>query len=187
MEDYGLPKPDHEPLDGHPSVSGEFLTRVGCGDITPKPGIARLDGDGVLFTDGTREKIDAIIWATGYNTTFPFFRQDALTPKENVFPLYKRMVQPGRETLFFLGLAQPLPTLVNFAEQQSKLVVAALTGAYAFPPAEEMRRVTREDEAAHLGHFYDSPRHRMQVDFNAYCKDLMKEIERGARRAKVSA
>ena len=36
MEDYGLPQPDHRPLDAHPSVSGEFLTRVGCGDITPK-------------------------------------------------------------------------------------------------------------------------------------------------------
>ncbi|HAY05765.1 MAG TPA: monooxygenase, partial [Hyphomonas sp.] len=48
-------------------------------------------------------------------------------------------------------------------------------------------RVTKEDEEAHLGHFYDSPRHRMQVDFNAYCKDLLKEIERGAKRAKVSA
>lgn len=187
MEDYGLPKPDHEPLDGHPSVSGEFLTRVGCGDITPKPGIERLDGDFVVFTDGTREKVDAIVWATGYNTTFPFFKQDELTPKDNVFPLFKRMVQPGRETLFFLGLAQPLPTLVNFAEQQSKLVVAALTGTYAFPPAEEMHRITKADEETHLGHFYDSPRHRMQVDFFGYCKDLMKEIERGAKRAKVNA
>jgi cation diffusion facilitator CzcD-associated flavoprotein CzcO len=187
MEDYGLPKPDHEPLDGHPSVSGEFLTRVGCGDITPKPGIERLDGDHVVFTDGTREKVDAIVWATGYNTSFPFFRQDELTPKDNVFPLFKRMVKPGRESLFFLGLAQPLPTLVNFAEQQSKLVAAALTGAYAFPPADEMDRVTKADEEAHLGHFYDSPRHRMQVDFFGYCKDLMKEIERGAKRAKVNA
>ncbi len=50
-----------------------------------------------------------------------------------------------------------------------------------------MHRVTRADEEAHLGHFYDSPRHRMQVDFNAYCKDLLKEIERGAKRAKVNA
>ena len=187
MDDYGLPKPDHEPLDGHPSVSGEFLTRVGCGDITPKPGIKSLDGDYVIFTDGSREKVDAIIWATGYNTSFPFFKQDELTPKDNVFPLFKRMVQPGREMLFFLGLAQPLPTLVNFAEQQSKLVAAVLTGAYAFPPADEMRRITKADEEAHLGHFYDSPRHRMQVDFFGYCKDLMKEIERGAKRIKVSA
>lgn len=187
MEDYGLPKPDHEPLEGHPSVSGEFLTRVGCGDITPKPGIEKLDGDGVVFTDGTREKVDAIIWATGYNVNFPFLKQDDLTPKDNVFPLYKRMVKPGRETIFFLGLAQPLPTLVNFAEQQSKLVAAALDGEYAFPDAAEMERITVEDEKEHLGHFYDSPRHRMQVDFNLYCRDLLKEIEKGMKRARAHA
>ncbi|WP_213270908.1 NAD(P)-binding domain-containing protein [Hyphomonas sp.] len=187
MEDYGLPKPDHEPLEGHPSVSGEFLTRVGCGDIHPRPGIDRFEGNTVHFTDGTSEEIDAIVWATGYNTTFPFFKQDELTPRDNVFSLYKRMVKPGRETLFFLGLAQPLPTLVNFAEQQSKLVAAALKGRYAFPSHEEMNRVTVADEQAHLGHFYDSPRHRMQVDFNLYVRDLLKEIERGAKRAKVGA
>lgn len=182
MEDYGLPKPDHEPLNGHPSMSGEFLTRVGCGDITPKGGIERLDGDGVVFKDGSREQVDAIVWATGYNVTFPFFKQDILTPKDNVFPLFKRMVKPGMENVFFLGLAQPLPTLVNFAEQQSKLVAAALDNHYGYPDANEMERVIAEDEREHLGHFYDSPRHRMQVDFNVYVKDLIKEIERGAKR-----
>lgn len=187
MEDYGLPKPDHEPLDGHPSVSGEFLTRVGCGDINPKGAIDRLDGDGVVFTDGTREEIDAIVWATGYNVTFPFFTEPALQPVENRFPLFKRMVKPGYETAFFLGLAQPLPTLVNFAEQQSKLVAAAITGAYALPSADEMQRVIVEDEKIHSGHFYDSPRHTMQVDFGAYCADLLKEISRGAKRAKATA
>jgi hypothetical protein len=164
-------------------VSGEFLTRVGCGDIVPKPGIDRLDGDGVVFTDGSRERIDAIVWATGYNVTFPFFTDPELTPKDNVFPLFKRMVKPGYENLFFLGLAQPLPTLVNFAEQQSKLCVRALTGAYAFPSPDEMRAVIEADEKRYLGHFYDSPRHRMQVDFATYVADLHREIERGRRRA----
>lgn len=187
MEDYGLPKPDHEPLDGHPSVSGEFLTRVGCGDITPKGAIERLDGDGVVFTDGTRETIDAIVWATGYNVTFPFLDDDRLKPVDNRFPLFKRMVKPGFENLFFLGLAQPLPTLVNFAEQQSKLCAAAVVGEYDFPSHKEMDEITVEDEKFHLGHFYDAPRHTMQVDFNAYVKDLMKEIERGRKRAKATA
>lgn len=187
MEDYGLPKPDHEPLDGHPSVSGEFLTRVGCGDILPKGGIERLDGDAVVFSDGSREKVDAIVWATGYNVTFPFLKQPELTPQDNTFPLYKRMVKPGFENLFFLGLAQPLPTLVNFAEQQSKLVAAALTGEYAFPDAAEMERVTMADEKEYLGHFYDSPRHRMQVDFGVYVADLLKELKRGAKRTGVVA
>ncbi|MEL6246327.1 MAG: NAD(P)-binding domain-containing protein [Pseudomonadota bacterium] len=187
MEDYGLPKPDHEPLDGHPSVSGEFLTRVGCGDITPKGGIERLDGDGVVFADGTREDIDAIVWATGYNVTFPFFQEPALLPVENRFPLYKRMVKPGYETAFFLGLAQPLPTLVNFAEQQSKLVAKCLTGTYALPNVAEMERVIAADEKLHSGHFYESARHTMQVDFNTYVADLLKEITRGEKRARTHA
>lgn len=187
MEDYGLPKPDHEPLDGHPSVSGEFLTRVGCGDITSKGAIERLDGDGVVFTDGSREEIDAIVWATGYKISFPFFSDPELTPNENRFPLYKRMVKPGYETLFFLGLAQPLPTLVNFAEQQSKLVAAAIAGRYALPDADEMEKTIEADEKIHTGHFYESPRHTMQVDFNAYCADLVKEITRGEKRARATA
>ncbi|MEO0981924.1 MAG: NAD(P)-binding domain-containing protein [Pseudomonadota bacterium] len=187
MEDYGLPKPDHEPLSGHPSVSGEFLTRVGCGDIAPKPGIERLDGDGVVFVDGTREQVDAIVWATGYNVTFPFFDDPELTPDENRFPLFKRMVKPGIDNLFFLALAQPLPTLVNFAEQQSKLCAAWLLGDYAPPSRQEMERVIAADEKLHLGHFYDSPRHTMQLDFNVYVADLMKEIERGRKRVRADA
>lgn len=182
MTAYGLPAPDHRPLDAHPSVSGEFLTRVGCGDITPKGAIARLDGDGVVFTDGTRERVEAIVWATGYNVSFPFLRQLELTPRDNVFPLYKRMVKPGFESLFFVGLAQPLPTLVNFAEQQSKLVAAALLGEYAFPGHEQMVATIANDEQRALGHFYDSPRHRMQVDFASYVADLHKELAAGRRR-----
>ena len=55
MENYGS-RPDHKVLTAHPSVSGEFLTRLGCGDISVKPGLKRLDGDGVIFTDGSREE-----------------------------------------------------------------------------------------------------------------------------------
>ncbi len=186
-ENYGLPRPDHEPLDAHPSVSGEFLTRVGCGDILAKGALDRFDANTVLFTDGSREEIDAIIWATGYHVSFPFFDDPQLTPEDNQFPLFKRMVKPGYENLFFLALAQPLPTLVNFAEQQSKLAAAALAGTYAFPSAADMDAVIKADEAIHMGHFYPTPRHTMQLDFNVYVRDLMKEIARGRRRTKMPA
>ena len=182
MEDYGLPAPDHEPLEAHPSVSGEFLTRVGCGDVEPKGAIDRLDGDGVVFTDGSREEVDAIVWATGYNVKFPFFDLPELMPVDNQFPLFKRMVKPGFDTLFFLGLAQPLPTLVNFAEQQSKLVAACLAGQYELPDAATMERTIAADEKVHIGHFYESARHTMQVDFNTYVRDLHDEIKRGRKR-----
>ncbi|MEM1250205.1 MAG: NAD(P)-binding domain-containing protein [Acidobacteriota bacterium] len=186
-EDYGLPKPDHEPLDAHPSVSGEFLTRVGCGDITPKGAIDRFEPGAVVFRDGSREEIDAIVWATGYKVSFPFFDAPELIPKENRFPLFKRMVKPGFENLFFLGLAQPLPTLVNFAEQQSKLAAAAVVGQYAFPSVAEMEQVIAADEKTHMGHFYEAARHTMQLDFNTYVRDLHQEIARGSKRARRTA
>jgi len=187
MEDYGLPQPDHEPLDAHPSVSGEFLTRVGCGDIVPKGAMERLEPDGVVFADGSRESVDAIVWATGYRVSFPFLNDPEMKPKENHFPLFKRMVKPGYDTLYFLGLAQPLPTLVNFAEQQSKLVAAHLDGTYELPSDSEMERVIRADEAFHKSHFYDAPRHTMQVDFNQYVTDLSREVQRGMQKGKLSA
>jgi len=184
MEDYGLPKPDHEPLEAHPSVSGEFLTRAGCGDIKMKPAIKALEGDKVRFADDSVEPIDAIIYATGYNISFPFFVENTLKPdEENRFPLFKRMMKTGVNNLFFMGLAQPLPTLVNFSEQQSKLVAAYLKGEYAPPSPSEMDEVTAKDEAFYLGPFYKSARHTIQVDFAHYVRDLLKEIERGKRRA----
>jgi cation diffusion facilitator CzcD-associated flavoprotein CzcO len=185
METYGLPAPDHEPLTAHPSVSGEFLTRVGCGDIIPKPGIKSFDGACVRFTDDSTVEADVIVYATGYNVSFPFFVQDQFIPKENVFPLWKRMMQPGVDNLFFMGLAQPLPTLVNFPEQQSKLCARLLTGRYRLPSDSEMRAQIEADERLYLGHFYDSPRHRMQIDFNHYVRELHKEIAQGEARAKA--
>ena len=82
-----------------------------------------------------------------------------------------------------MGLAQPLPTLVNFAEQQSKMFAAWLSGSYALPPEAEMRRVIAADEAEHKGHYYQSQRHTIQVDFDRYCHDLRAEMARGAKRA----
>ena len=103
-ENYGLPKPDHEPLDAHPSVSGEFLTRVGCGDITPKPNIKRFDGRVVEFADGSREEIDVVIYATGYNVSFPFMDENVVKVVDNHVPLYKRIFDPGNPSLFFMAL-----------------------------------------------------------------------------------
>jgi hypothetical protein len=96
------------------------------------------------------------------------------------------MMKPGVPNLFYMALAQPLPTLVNFAEQQSKLVAAYLTGRYLPPPVEEMEKVIVKDEQTHTGQYYEAKRHTIQVDFGIYCHDLMKEIAKGEKRAKAA-
>lgn len=185
MSDYGLPEPTIGPFESHGTVSGEFLLRAGSGDIVMKPGIERLDGDGVVFTDGSREPFDVIIWATGYDIRFPFFEDPDLQPdsENRPPPLFKRILKPDVPDLFFIGLAQPLPTLVNFAEQQSKLVAAYMAGEYAPPSEGEMRRIIEADEAYNLGQYYAARRHTIQLEFDHYCRDLKKELARGMKRA----
>ena len=185
MSDYGLPEPEITPFESHGTVSGEFLLRAGSGDLTMKPGVDRLDGDGVVFTDGSREQIDAIVWATGYDIKFPFFEDPGLIADADNRPppLYKRIMKPGVPDLFYMGLAQPVPTLVNFAEQQSKLVGAYLAGDYLPPAVDEMQRIIAADEDYYTGQYYAARRHTIQLDFDHYCRALKKELAKGAKRA----
>jgi hypothetical protein len=184
MSDYGLPEPDHEPLSAHPSVSADFLVKAGSGDITCVPDIKAFEGGSVRFADDSVVDADVVIFATGYTMSFPFFSDAGLQPDaEHRFPLFKRMMKPGVGNLFFMGLAQSSPTIVNLAEQQSKLVAAYLTGQYALPPVERMEAIIAADDQASLAQYYQAPRHTIQVDFGRYVRDLRREIEAGGKRA----
>jgi len=186
MSNYGLPEPDHEPLSAHPSVSADFLTKAGSGDIHMLPAIERLDGRTVHLVDGSSVEADVIICATGYEMKFPFFDDSAteLHPdSDHRYPLFKRMIKPGVDHLFFMGLAQSSPTIVNLAEQQSKLLARLLTGRYVLPPVEEQVSIMEKDEAEHLAQYYAVPRHTIQIDFGRYVVDLLAEIEAGEARA----
>lgn len=190
MSDYGLPEPDHEPLSAHPSVSADFLTRAGSGDIHMLPAIQRLDGHTVHLSDGSSVEADVIVCATGYDIRFPFFDEDEVElhpDSDHRYPLFKRMIKPGVEHLFFMGLAQSSPTIINLAEQQSKLLARLLVGDYVLPTVEEQERIMRADEEDHLQQYYSAPRHTIQIDFARYCVDLHAEIAAGEERARALA
>ena len=184
MEDYGLPHPNHNFLEAHPTVSSELLLRLGSGDAVAKPNVVKLLGDEVLFEDGSTERIDAIVYATGYKITFPFFDEDFLSAPDNQLPLYKRIWRPGIDDLAFVGFAQAIPTLFPFVEMQSKLVARYAGGDYALPPEAEMDAAIRRDEQVQNAHFSDRPRHTMQIDLYRYEHDLKKEIPAGQERAR---
>jgi cation diffusion facilitator CzcD-associated flavoprotein CzcO len=188
MEDFGLPTPNHRFLDAHPTVSSELLGRLGAGDAVAKGDVAELLGDRVRFADGSVEAVDAIIYATGYNVSFPFFDPDFLAAPENRLPLYKRMLKPGLDDLAFIGLGQPIPTIFPFSELQSKLAARWLSGDWAPPAPAEMDEEIRRDEAFHTGHFTDKPRHTMQLEWYAFQHELLtRSIPAGRERARAGA
>ena len=176
MENFGLPTPDHHFLEAHPTVSSELLLRLGSGDAIAKPDVATLEGHCVRFTDGSVEQIDAIVYATGYQISFPFFDLDFISAPGNVLPLYKRMFKPGIDDLCFIGFGQAIPTIFPFAECQSKLAGRWLAGDWALPSPAGMEREMRRDERRFVKHYNRRPRHTMQLDFYVYEYDLRKHV-----------
>lgn len=184
-ERFGLPTPNHKFFEAHPTQSAELPLRLGSGDVVAKPNITRLDGSTVHFEDGTSSDFDAIVYATGYNITFPFFEPDVLSAPDNVLRLYKRIFKPGMDDLLLAGFAQATPTLFPFVEVQARLIAAYLAGTYRPPSIEEMERVITADEQKYVGNMLARPRHTQQVDYFLYEHDIRtKELSRGLERVR---
>jgi dimethylaniline monooxygenase (N-oxide forming) len=183
MERYGLPKPDHRPLEAHPTVSDDLLSRVAHGEIRPKPNIARLTERTVVFADGSEVEADIVIYCTGYRVTFPFFDPDVISAPDNDLPLFRRVFHPDRPGVYFIGLLQPLGAIMPLAAAQSEWVCEYLSGRYALPSPAEVRADIERERARMFKRYVASKRHTMQVDFDDYLADLRKERRRGAERA----
>ena len=180
MTDYGLPQPDHDVLEAHPTVSDELLGRLGQGDITVKPTISRFEGSTVVFADGSRVEADVVVYCTGYKVTFPFLDDTVVGAEDNHVDLYRRVVPPDRPGLYFLGLVQPLGAVMPLAEAQAHWVADLIAGRVTLPPRVEMRaQVAAYDEALRK-RFVASKRHTIEVDFHAYRAELLRERTRRA-------
>ena len=184
MERYGLPKPEHGPLEAHPTVSDDLLSRVAHGEITPKPNIARLTERTVVFADGSEVEADIVVYCTGYNVTFPFFDPALISAPENDLPLFRRVFHPERSDVFFIGLLQPLGAIMPLAAAQSEWVCDFLSGRYALPAPSDLRADIERERARMFKRYVASKRHTMQVDYDDYLADLRKERRRGEERAR---
>jgi dimethylaniline monooxygenase (N-oxide forming) len=181
---YGLPKPDHKLFAAHPTVSSEFLPRLGHGDIAAKPNIDRfVGGRTVRFVDGSEEEIDLVVYCTGYKITFPFFDPAVLAAPENRLPLFRRVVSVERPGLYFIGFIQPLGPIMPIAEAQSEWVADLISGRAKLPAAAEMKSEIAVEEAKQRKRFVASKRHTVEVDFYPYLREIRRERKRDSARA----
>jgi thioredoxin reductase len=182
ITDYGLPEPDHAVLEAHPTISDDLLTRLGHGDITVKPTIARFEGSDVVFVDGSRVEADVVVYCTGYKITFPFLPGAVVDAHDNHVDLYRRVVAPDHPGLFFVGLLQPLGAVMPLAEVQAHWVAEIIAGEVTLPSTAEMREQIAAYDKALRKRFVASKRHTIEVDAHAY----RSEVERERRRRRVA-
>ena len=178
---YGLPKPEHGVLQEHPTISADLFNVLGHGYLGIKPNVEELCGDSVKFVDGSVEKIDVIIWCTGYNIAFPFLGQQVIAPLNNEVSLYHRVVHPNHPSLFFIGLVQPWGAMMPLAEAQSKWIAELLTGESGLPSRDEMLAEIQHHRTHIAKRYTHGARHTIQVDFYPYQQLLKKMAHRGKK------
>lgn len=105
-EDYGLPKPDYEIFDKHPTISTEVLHYIKHGRIQPKPDVRRFDGKTVIFKDGTQENFDVIVAATGFYLDWPFLPNELQRAKGPVAQVYAGSMFDDYNGLYIIGTTQ---------------------------------------------------------------------------------
>lgn len=179
---FGLPNPKHRLFEEHPTISCDVLNYIGHGYLKPKPTIAELLGDKVKFVDGSIEPIDTIIYATGYNITFPFLSQSIIAPVENQVELYKCVVPPQSPGLYFIGLLQPWGPIMPLAHRQSRWVADLIAGAATLPDRQTMMDDIERRRTKMARRYVASPRHTIQVDYYPYLDELDSEQREGRKR-----
>lgn len=178
---YGLPRPDHRIYETHPIVNSLLLYYVGHGAIRPKPDVARFDGDGVVFADGSREQVDLVLLCTGYLARFPFVDEAHLNWRGDRPVLYQNVFTPRHDNLCVAGLVQPDSGQFTLVHWQTVAIAELLVARRERP--ERARELLRR-AAADTDHVYSagtryatSSRHYFEVAHHDYLRGLERTIE----------
>jgi hypothetical protein len=176
---YGLRAPAHRILEQIPVVSSDLLPALRSGGITVRPGIEKIDGARLTFTDGTEEMVDFILCATGYRIALPFL-SSPLQPSGVDVPLYRRIVAPDVEGLYFIGLVDAPSGLLPIVELQSAWLADALEERIVLPQREAMWAAIDAAERRTRERFPLEPPHSIRCDPHAYVRLLRRDRARAA-------
>jgi cation diffusion facilitator CzcD-associated flavoprotein CzcO len=170
-EQFGLPRPDHKLLESHPIVNAQILQALGQGDIQPKPDLQELNGREVRFKDGSTEQVDLIIYATGYQVSFPFLEPLHLNATGGRPDFHLHVFHPTYDNLFIIGMIMPdsgVWWLMDLQAQAVARYIRALRGNVAGLRKFQGRK---QGPCPDLGggiHYVRSERHRFEVEHSSY-------------------
>ena len=125
-------------------TTNDFLQHVGDGRVSVKRSKAfAFDEKGVLYSDGSREDVDAVVICTGYSSSLPFLSQDVLDalefdPCDQLQPvlLHKQIFHPRLPGLAFVGYYRG--PYFPIMELHGRWVARVAAGELPLPSAAEM-------------------------------------------------
>ncbi|NXH65221.1 FMO4 monooxygenase, partial [Rhabdornis inornatus] len=111
------------------------------GTVVLKPNVKEFTESSAVFEDGTTEEnIDVVLFATGYNFSFPFLEESVGSAIDNNRSLYKCIFPPQLEkpTLAIIGLIQLTGSVMVGSEMQARWVTGVFAGWNKLPPPSRM-------------------------------------------------
>ncbi len=177
----GLPKPDHKIFESHPILNSDIFSHLGHGKLTIKPDVDYLDGKTVVFNDGSREEIDEIITATGYNFEIPYAKT-YFDWQDNRPKLYLSTFNPKFDNIFAVGFLETNSAAYVLLTENIKLLTNYLKSKEISPEkAKDFRTIVTNDQPDLTGNikFLRTPRNTGYVNsdtFRAYLRKLNKRM-----------
>jgi cation diffusion facilitator CzcD-associated flavoprotein CzcO len=171
----GLPKPDHRLFESHPILNDQIIHHLRHGDIGVRPDVARFDGGGVVFKDGSREDVDLVILATGYDWPVPFIDRGILDWRDERPELYLNVFAPRDERLFIMGFLDSNGGIYGVMDDTADLVARAVKAHSGDLEAHgRLRALTASAPPDISGgiQFVKSARHTHYAETDAYKKEL---------------
>lgn len=180
-EQVGLPKPDHKLFESHPIINSQLHYYLGHGDLAARPDIERFEGQTVKFVDGTEAEVDLIVFATGFQISFPFIDQKHLNWSDGKPQLFLNVFHPERDDLFCAGLIQPDSGQWGLVDYQAQLITRYLQSlnqsAQDFKWFQELKRKNGETVSGGI-RYLDTSRHLLEVEHYSYRRRLQGLIVR---------
>ena len=185
----GLPKPDHKLFETHPTLNTEILQRLQHGDVIAKPDIRELAGEKVIFSDGSSEKIDQIILATGYKHSIPYAQQyfgNAQHPDDMYLTIFSRKFK----NLYAMGFIETNAGAYNLFGKAAKVLAGYLSDQLTNPAqaADFDKKIMGANPDLTGGiKFVKSARHEGYVDASAIKKEFDRILKNMGWLKKIAA
>ncbi|SFU26566.1 flavin-containing monooxygenase [Paraburkholderia aspalathi] len=168
----------------HTTSSAVLVQHIVYDRINVKQGIERIEGNRIHFVDGSNDEFDVLIAATGYQIELPFISESIVPIKDNAVDLYQRIVPPGWDGLYFIGMLNTTTSLPNAFEHQMRWILPFELGQATLPTVNEMHAAIEAKKDFIKRYYKASLRHTIEEPHLIYFRELRKSLKEAKHRAR---
>lgn len=181
MEQWGFTTPSTRT---HPTSHPTLIHHMAWQWVIGKPGVESVRDWTVRFADGSEQKFDVIIGATGYEIELPMLSAELNPLNGHDLELYRRIVHPDVPGLYFAGFFNVSGGAnISMMDHQASWIARVVAGDIRLPAAPAMRRSIAADKRYIRSRYPSSARYGLELEPRRYLRQLAADRKAAAVKA----